>query len=133
MTILSITVFGLSLIAIMALFVLKQWEVGSGRVIASSFRMSADEQALALKQRLFHLRLDLARIPPLTLLYLRYFIHEAALSFAALARWSEQQAHKLADFVSHKHTFVPRETRSDFLRKVSNYKSGNGDSDRSAV
>jgi hypothetical protein len=48
------------------------------------------------------------------------------LGFAAFARSSERQAHRLADLVSHKHGFVPRETRSEFLRKMSEHKNGGG-------
>ena len=117
-------IFGISLIAIASLFVLKNWETGSGRVIAPAFRYDADVRAIQLKSRLSHVRLDLARIPPLALLYCRYLIHEGALGFAAFARLSEKQAHRVADLVSHKRTFVTRETRSEFLRKVSDHKNG---------
>ena len=124
MPVFAIAVFGISLIAIASLFVLKQWETGSGRVIAPALRVQADARALELKAKLFHIRLDLARIPPLALLYMRYLIHEGALAFAAFARFSEHQAHRLADTVSHKRTFVVRETRSDFLKQVSDHKNG---------
>jgi hypothetical protein len=128
MTVSAIVVFGISLIAIASLFVLKQWETGSGRMVAPVLRSRADRRALALKARLFHIRLDLARIAPIAFLYLRYLIHEGALGFAALARMSERQAHRLADLVSHKRTFVAREPRSEFLKKVSDHK--NGESER---
>ena len=124
MTIFAIVVFGLSLIAIMSLFVLKQWETQSGRVIAPALRVKADHRAVELKAKLFRLRLDLARILPITVLYTRYLIHEAALGFAVFARASERQAHRLAEMVSHKRTFVARETRSEFLKKVSGHKNG---------
>lgn len=127
MAVSAIVVFGLSLIAIMSLFVLKYWETGSGRVLAPSLRIKADRRALELKDRLSHIRLDLARIPPLTVLYGRYLVHEGALGFAAFARISEHQAHRLADLVSHKRTFVVRETRSEFLKKVSDHKKGEGE------
>ncbi len=124
MAIFAIIIFGISLVAIGALFVLKHWEVGAGRVLVPTVREDADRRALAFKDRLLHLREDLARIPPITVLYARYLVHEGALGFAAFARMSEHQAHHLADLVSHKHTFAPRETRSEFLKQVSEHKNG---------
>jgi len=119
MPIAAISIFGVALVAIGALFVLKYWETARGRVLAPALRFGADEYALQFKARLSRVRLDLARVPPFTVLFTRFLIHEAALGFAAFARLSEAQAHRLADVVSHKHTFIPRETRSTFLKQVS--------------
>jgi hypothetical protein len=127
MQIFAIVIFGISLIGIGMLFLLKRWETEAGRVLAPAWRKEADYRALALKDKLFHLRRDLARIPPIALLYCRYLVHEGALGFAAFARMSEGYAHRLADLVSHKHTFVPRETKSEFLRQVSEHKNGAGE------
>lgn len=124
MTIFAIVIFGVSLIGIMVLFIVKHWEINAGRVIAPALRHRADEEAKNLKRHLFHIRVDLARIGPILVLYVRYLIHEGALGFAGFARLSERQAHRLADTVSHKRTFVPRETRSEFLKKVSDHKNG---------
>ena len=124
MPVFAIIIFGMSLVAVSSLFVLKYWETGSGRVIAPSLRARADHRALELKDALFHVRLDIARIPPFAVLFMRYLVHEGALAFAAFARLSERQAHRLADVVSHKRTFAPRETRSQFLKQVSDHKTG---------
>ena len=121
MPIAAISIFGVTLVAIGALFVLKFWETGTGRMLAPSLRMGADTYALQLKNRLFRARLDLARTVPFAVLLSRYLVHEGALGFAAFARISEMQAHRLAELVSHKRTFVPRETRSTFLRQVSGH------------
>jgi hypothetical protein len=121
MELFAIVAFGVSLIAIISLFVLKYAEVRSGHVVAYALRRRADGEAAALKQRLLRVRLDAGRIPPLVLLYTRYVVHEGALALAAFARLMEYQAHRLADFVSHKRTFVPRETKSEFLKKMSTY------------
>ena len=118
--------FGISLVGMISLFVLKNWETGSGRVLAPALRARADNRAAALKNRISHIRLDLARIAPIVLLYSRYLIHEGALGFAAFARLSEREAHRIADLVSHKRTFVVRETKSEFLKKVSGHKNGVG-------
>ncbi len=122
----AIFVFGVSLIGIIALFALKYRELKIGRKLAPAMRTRADHEALVLKNKLFNMRTDIARIAPIAVLYGRYLVHEGALGFAAFARMSEQQAHHLADAVSHKRTFVPRETKSDFLKKVSEHKSGGG-------
>jgi hypothetical protein len=119
MPVIAISIFGVALVAIGALFVLKYWETGTGRLVAPALRTGADTYALQFKRRLFRARLDLARTVPFAVLFSRYLIHEGALAFAAFARISEMQAHRLADLVSHKRTFVPRETRSTFLRQVS--------------
>ena len=52
-------------------------------------------------------------------------LHFAALEFAHLARQASRQAHRLADFVSHKRNFERKETRSEFLRKMTELKNGN--------
>ena len=124
MELFAIIVFGVSLVVIATLFVLKYFEVRSGSVVGTSLRYKADRGALALKYRISIVRLDLARVSPVVLLYSRYLVHEGALRFASIARMAERQAHRLADLVSHKRSFVPRETRSEFLRKVSNRKNG---------
>ena len=124
MAVFAIVVFGLSLIAISSLFLLKHWETGTGRVLAPAFRRSADLRALELKAQLFNIRGTLSRTGPIAALYMRYLIHRGALGFAAFARFSERQAHKLADAVSHKRTFAPRETKSQFLKQVSEHKNG---------
>ena len=124
MAVFAILLFGLSLIAISSLFVLKHWETGTGRMIAPDLRYKADRRARALKQELFSLRGTLGRFGPIAILYVRYLVHKGALALAAFARLSERQAHKLADTVSHKRTFVVRETKSQFLKQVSDHKNG---------
>jgi hypothetical protein len=127
MVIFAMIVFGISLISIIALFVLKNWENGSGRILMPAFRERSDDQAMRLKNRISHMGLDLARVPPIAVLYGRYLVHEGALGFAAFARMSEAYAHRVADLVSHKRTFVARAPRSEFLKKVSDHKNGGGE------
>ena len=64
-------------------------------------------------------RKDMQDLLPRAVLLSRFLVHEAALGIARAARYSERQAHRLADMVSHKRGFERRETRSEFLRKVS--------------
>ena len=97
MTIVPIVILTTSLFAIGVLFAIKRWETAHGRVLAPQVRMRADRGALKLKSRLQDVRLDAAKLPPMAALYSRYFVHEAALSFAAFARTAERQAHRVAD------------------------------------
>lgn len=123
--------FFVSLGGIGALFALKYWEMRRGEVFFPAMRARADVQAAKLKVLAGAAWLDLAKIPPMTLRIARILIHDAALGIAALARMSERGAHRLADFVSHKRGFERRETRSEFLRKVSEHRQDRAlDTDR---
>lgn len=122
----AIALFGISLVLIVALFALRWWELKQQRVLAPALRDRADERARELKDALLHSNRILSRIPPLAAILSRYVVHEMALALAALARFSERQAHALADMVSHKHRFERRETQSEFLKQVSGHKNGNG-------
>jgi len=117
-------VFGLALIAIAALFELKRREVKSGRVYLPALRERMDVRALHLKDLMTAAQADLAKLPPEALNLTRTGIHVSALEAARLARFLEGQAHRLADFVSHKHRFVRRAPRSEFLKKVIERTSG---------
>ncbi len=122
----AIIVFFLSFAGITALFGLRYWEIHAQRFLAPALRERFDARALQAKELLVAARIDLAKLPPALLRLTRIIIHEAALGFAILARIAEKQAHRLADFVSHKHRFEKRETRSEFLKKVSEHRNGNG-------
>ncbi len=120
------TSFFLAAVGITALFALKSWEVRNGRVFAPAIRMKMDRHALQAKELLVAARVDLAKLPPAVLRLGRFLLREIALGLAILARLSERKLHKLADFVSHKHRFEKRETRSEFLKRVSEHKNGVG-------
>ena len=111
-----------SLLGIVAIFGLKYWEKRVGRVYAPAFRDKADVYATQLKELLAAAQMDLAKVPPALIRLSRFFIRETALGFAFVARIAEKQSYRLADLVSHKHRFEKRETRSEFLKKVSNHK-----------
>lgn len=120
----AIVIFSFSLLGIGALFAFKRWEMGRGTLIAPAFRSRADVEAEKLKELAYAAWLDLGKVPPEALRTARVMVRELALALAALARFAEAQAHRLADFVSHKHGFERRETRSEFLRKVAEHKNG---------
>ncbi|OGG53659.1 hypothetical protein A2851_02105 [Candidatus Kaiserbacteria bacterium RIFCSPHIGHO2_01_FULL_53_29] len=122
-------IFFISLVGIGLLFGLKYWEMRRERILAPSMRSELDRRAVQLKELMAAARVDLAKLPPIAVRLSRLAIHEAALGFAALARFAEGQAHRLADLVSHKHRFERRETRSEFLKKVAEHKSGGMESE----
>jgi hypothetical protein len=121
MVIAAVFFFG-SLIGIAVLFGIKYWEVHHGRtMVPARVRTRADRGALRVKTLLDMAREEAQRIPPAVVYIVRLLIHETALGTAMLARTLERQAHRLADFVSHKHRFERRESRSEFLRQMNGH------------
>lgn len=125
----AILVFFFSIAGIVALFGLKHLELRRGGVFVPEWRRRSDVQAEKLKELAAAAWMDLGKMPPEAVRFARFIVHEAALGFAALARLSERQAHRLADVVSHRRGFERRETRSEFLRKVAEHKNGRGQSE----
>ncbi len=119
-------VFFASIAGIIAIFALKYWEQRTNRILAPSVRYKLDVRALQIKELLAAARIDIAKIPPAGVRLARLLVHEAALGLAVLARITEKQLYRLADFVSHKHRFEKRATHSEFLKKVAEHKNGNG-------
>ena len=117
-------VFVFSLLSIIGLFSFKHWEEKRGVVVLPQWRERADLRAIQLKELALAARTDVAKLPPEIIRVTHILIHEMALGIAALARFSERQAHRLADMVSHKQGFEKRETRSEFLKKVAEHKNG---------
>lgn len=116
-------VFGFSLLGIAVMFAMKYREVRAGRVLVPTLREAGDERALAFKGFLASIRAEAATWPARAVIALRHLAHSLALSIAALARVIERQAHRWADLASHKHHFERRETSSDFLKRVSDFKN----------
>ena len=126
MIIFAVVVFFLALAGILALFALKLREARNGHVYLPEWREAADHEALHLKELLSAAQLDLKKMLPLLNHAAHVALHFAALEFARAARFASQQSNRLADFVSHKHNFERRQTRSEFLKKMSERKSSNG-------
>ena len=123
---LPIAIFLFSLFGVIVLFAVKYWEIRRERIFLPAWRQRADMRAEQLKELLDAARVDLSKLPPLTVRVSRILIHTFALGFAAFARSAERYAHQVADIVSYKHRFEKRDTRSEFLKKVAEHKSGNG-------
>ncbi len=116
-------VFFLSLLLIATLFALNIREYHTGRHAVLEWRKAADREALQLKELMAAADLDLKKVPPLLAHFAHVCLHFAALEFARLAREASKQSHRLADFVSHKRNFERRETRSAFLKKMTELKN----------
>ncbi len=116
-----VSVFLLSLGGIVSLFSLKHWEGNRARMLFPSLRMWADAQALALKEWAVRARTEANTLPPMLVQASHFLVHETALALAALARYSERQLHRLADFVSHKRGFQRRESHNEFLKRITNH------------
>jgi hypothetical protein len=124
-------VCGVTLFLLIVLFALKRAEATRGRRFGVGLRDRADARALRIKASLENGEAYLSEVPFYFSALSRYFVHVGALSFAKIARASAQRAHQLADLVSHKRGFERRETKSQFLREVSEAKNGNGSSSNS--
>ena len=108
-----------SLAAIMGLVAVKLHEIDSGTIVAPRMKQAADREALRVKQLLFAAKIDLTKILPILVYWGHVAVHRAAIEFARFARTTSRKAHQLADFVSHKRNFEPRQTKSEFLRQMS--------------
>ncbi len=126
MPLVALIVFGVSLVGLVLLFAIKAREATYPSVARARWREKADELALGIKWGGMVLEWYISRLPLIANLLTRRFVRSAALSFAHFARLSSEQAHRLADFVSHKRSFERKETKSDFLKQVTEHKNGNG-------
>jgi hypothetical protein len=119
------SLFFASLAGLFALFSLKLWEASHGRTLLPAFRRTLDRGALSCKTLLIALEQIILSLPSiLASLGLRTLVR-GAVAFAQLARSASDAAHRLADFVSHKRNFERRETRSEFLKQVTEHQVRN--------
>jgi len=122
----AFAVFVVSLVGIAALFGVKYLEANRDLVFWPNVRARFDIRAGRVKELLIAARADVTKLPPLTVVMGRHILQHAALRFASFARAAEHGARRLADLVSYKRRFEKRETRSEFLKKVSEHKNGGG-------
>jgi hypothetical protein len=120
----ALAIFLISLLGIVCLFALKFWEVRRGRLIAPALRARADAKAQAFKVFLTRMRTEAEHFVPTLFRILNGIIHVAALSAASAARYMERELYRLADMVSHKRNFQPRERQNEFLKQVEDHKNG---------
>lgn len=115
---LALAIFLISLLGIVLLFALTYWEERRGAHIAPELHARADAGAQRLKAYLSRMRDNAGHLIPIAIRIFNGVIHVAALSAAGTARSIERELHRLADMVSHKRNFQPRETQNDFLKQV---------------
>ncbi len=116
-------IFFTSLALIVALFAVTAIEAHTGVRLARSARARADRGALRIKEGLMHARDQLEALPPRLGHGALYVVAQSALVAASCARACENQAHRLADFVSAKRGFERRETTSTFLKQVPGFRN----------
>lgn len=114
----AIVTFSVSLVGLILLFGLKFWEEYDRFRFFPKLRRKADERALALKEVILHFGSITKDSPRYFVLLLRVILHALVVTFANVAGAAERGAHRVADFVSHRHRFERKETSSDFLKKV---------------
>lgn len=120
------SVFFVSLAGIIGLFVFKLWEERRERAVLPRFRLALDAIAYRCKELANAGEAWLSRAPSSAAALVLSALASSAVGFAHLARAASEAAHKLADFVSHKRNFTRRETKSEFLKKVTEHKNSNG-------
>ncbi|HET8581109.1 MAG TPA: hypothetical protein VFL98_01420 [Candidatus Paceibacterota bacterium] len=118
----SMIIFGGAFALILALFILKLVEAVSGRTLAPNTRAMLDEKALVVERMGEKAAYAVEHLPSFTIAFALYLVHVCAFLVARSARGIERQAHRVAEFVSHKRTFSRRETKSDFLKQVRKHK-----------
>ena len=118
--------FGASCVCILGLFLFKKIEEQKARVLFPKAHAAADRAAAACTRFLEQSERQLVQVPPVAVRAMRSVLAISAVSFGQIAERIARQSHRLADLVSHKHNFERRETRSDFLKQVTEHKNGNG-------
>ena len=119
-----ISVFGASIVGIVFLLTLKAWEMRRERVLAPRLRAVLDSGALVLKSYIEKGEAFLAELPSLASFVAMKALAGGSVHLARLARRMSESAYRLADFISHKHNFERRETRSEFLKTMIEHKNG---------
>ena len=120
-------VFFASLLLICFLFALRVREIETGRRFAPALRDAADREALHIKELLLAMHIDLKKVPPLLVHWGHISLHFVAIKFAYAARAASLSSHAFANLVSQKRYFERRKSRSEFLRKMSKRRKGDGE------
>ncbi|MFZ2886959.1 MAG: hypothetical protein WA021_04035 [Minisyncoccia bacterium] len=115
----AVIAFSAALVLIVILFLVKSIEARRERRFAEGARMHADRGALVIKHWLERGEWYIEQTPWFIGAITRYGVHVGALGYARLAHDSAEYAHGLADLVSHKHRFERKETKSEYLKQVS--------------
>jgi hypothetical protein len=116
-------VFFASLALIALLFVVRRAEERRGGKFAPRLRETADEAALDIKDLLVRGRTHMEKLPPEVAHVAMRGVHAGALGAAHMARQLEAQSHRFADMVSTRRSFKRGETKSEFLKEVSDFRN----------
>lgn len=108
-----------ALAALISLFLLRYFEERRGMRFAPRMRRSLDRLARIIKAIALVLSDMLEHVPQIVSYLLRALAVSIVRRFAHMTESLSRAAHSVADMVSYKHRFERRETRSDFLKKMS--------------
>ncbi len=117
-----ISIFGVALFGLVVLFSLKYVESTSGRVLMPRARQTLNFRALGIRRGVLVVIHTIEHLPAFMVALGYATLHLLAIVVALSARMAERQAHRVADFVSHKRKFQRRETQSVFLKEVTSHK-----------
>ncbi len=120
----AISFFAFSLVSIVGLFFFRAWEERRGVRVAAHARIALDGYARNIKDALMRGERALAQLPSVGTFLTLKFLAFISVRLARLSRAASEAAHRLADFISHKHNFERREIRSEFLKTVIEHKNG---------
>ena len=115
-------VFGVALCGLFALFSLKYIENASGTVFFPRMRGVLNSRTQRIRRVLLLVIHAIEHFPALMVAFGYASLHLFAVLVALGARMAEKQAHRVADFVSHKRKFQRRPTQSSFLKEVTTHK-----------
>ena len=115
---LATTVFFVALAGLICLFGFKYWENRRGKMPWSNTRRRIDAHAHRTKEIMLVSVVELEKLPPHLINFMRASVQRGAIAFGYLAHWLGRRSHALADMISHKHRFQRKETNSEFLKKV---------------
>lgn len=114
--------FVFALVGIVLLFSLKYVESTSGKTLLPRARQTLNFRALGIRRAILLVVHTIEHFPAFMVAFSYATLHFLAVLVALGARTAEYQAHRVADFVSHKRKFQRRETQSTFLKEVTSHK-----------
>ncbi len=114
-----LAVFYGALAGLALLFLVRFFEEARGMRMLPGFRHTLDRFALFIKRYLERVETFFEHIPQFTALLLRYLTAKGVRRFAHMTEGISRTAHAAADMVSYKHRYERKETRSTFLKRMS--------------
>lgn len=111
----------LSILGLLGIFLVKEWEQSSGKMLFPGFRKRADTRTLDL----YVLIRAIPKRTKVTLLYLvHHSVYQGSRTALLLLRIVERRLMKLLNMIRGKGVVTKREPPSTFLKHVAEHKNG---------